>query len=162
MTKLSPHRIEARDRRTAAVHEAGHLVMARHFHVVSDEDAADLFSRARIWRSATMDSLSEKTWIGQCRGLGLRSLSQTQRRMFGIAGYVAETMWRDEWFDDDMDMTLSGYDCLSDTDKRACGPLGEPLERAARRVGKLFDRDTGKLWPDVLRVARQLIVASRP
>jgi hypothetical protein len=77
--------------------------------------------------------------------------------MFGIAGYVAEVMWRDEWFDDEMDMTLSGYACLSDTDKRACGPLGEPLERAARRVGKLFDRDTGKLWPDVLRVARQAV-----
>lgn len=158
--KLSPHRIEARDRRAAAVHEAGHLVMARHFHVVSDEDATYLFPRARIWRSATMDSLWEKTWLGECRGLDVRSLSEAQRRMFGIAGYVAEAMWRDEWFD--VDTLPLDYDDLSDTDKRACGPLGEPLERAARRVEKLFDRNTGKLWPEVLRVARQLIVESRP
>lgn len=108
------------------------------------------------------DSCFEKTWIGQCRGLDLRSLSETELRMFGIAGYVAEAIWRNEWLDGDMDMALSDYDCLSDSDKRACGPLGEPLERAARQVGKLFDRDSGKLWPDVLRVARQLILESRP
>lgn len=53
--KLSPHRIEARDRRAAAVHEAGHLVMARHFHIVSDEDATYLFPRARIRRKLLDD-----------------------------------------------------------------------------------------------------------
>lgn len=160
--KLSAHRIEARDRRAAAVHEAGHLVIARHFHAVSDEDVTYLFPRARIWRSATMESLWEKTWLGECRGFDFRSLSQTQRRMFGIAGYVAEAMWRDGWSDDDLDLLSYDYDDLSDTDKRACEPLGEPLERAARRVANLFDRYDGKLWPDVLRVSRQLIVESRP
>jgi hypothetical protein len=55
---LSPRRISARDRRRAAVHEAGHLVMARHLGIVN--------LGAEIHKIQPRD-IYEKEWIGSFR-----------------------------------------------------------------------------------------------
>jgi hypothetical protein len=58
MRRMSPARIEARDRRKVAIHEAGHAVIARHIGVHVEW--------AEIFRNPVAGE-GEKTWIGRIR-----------------------------------------------------------------------------------------------
>jgi hypothetical protein len=153
-------RLEARDRRMAAIHEAGHLTMARHVGL-----QAASASLERI-PDASISVLESKFWIGKTRYLPSeiigRKLSDRKRVMFAVAGAVAERCWIAEGFDEDL-----WYDpdsmSASDWAGSGCQP-GDPtpkLFKAIQATFSLFDRQTGRLWPDVRQEARRLIEGSR-
>lgn len=81
----------ARDRRLAAVHEAGHLVVARLFGV--DISSCRIFPN-RGWSAA--EPTYEKSWIGRIQFCSVKSSTVEQRRLIGIAGVVAECCWNNE------------------------------------------------------------------
>jgi hypothetical protein len=81
MHRMSPTRIEARDRRLSAIHEAGHAVIARHIGVHVEW--------AEISRNDPEDE-RERAWIGRCRFYRPRPVSRARRLMIGIAGAIAE------------------------------------------------------------------------
>jgi hypothetical protein len=133
--------VEARDRRLAAVHEAGHLVMARY---LGCRDAS-----ARIFPNEDADE-HQKRWTGQT-SYGARwfsRLSRIRRQMIAVAGVVAEETWRRQeidpvyWWDEDI---------MSPTDWAAAectpGQLDGSGARAIERATDLFSRDGGSLWP---------------
>jgi hypothetical protein len=76
---MTPERICVRDRRMAAVHEAGHIVTARAlgFEVLS------------AWIGKNEGEVVERTWIGDVRIAGLEKADDVSRRMVGVAGSVA-------------------------------------------------------------------------
>lgn len=79
MTMLG--RLEARERRLAALHEAGHAVLARELgmHGIS----------AEIWR-AREPGLDRPSWVGRMLFLDLpRRDDAAVRRLIGVAGLVA-------------------------------------------------------------------------
>ena len=94
------------------------------------------------------------------------------QRLIGVAGSVAEWCWNN-W--DDPDFGDDIYESMSDTDRAiGCGKRRRWLDldhstlreetawrNAVDRAHKLFNRANGKLWHDLLREARNLIVASR-
>jgi hypothetical protein len=82
---MRPIRISARDRRNAAMHEAGHIVVARLFSIE--------VAHAYIYISDEVsDILCDKTWLGHTvfNARDLRSANRRQRAMFGVAGAVAD------------------------------------------------------------------------
>jgi hypothetical protein len=78
---ICPKRIEARDRRLAAVHEAGHKVVAHHLGVPT--------RGARIWRRGA-PSLSGRSWGGQ---IGIAGALAAKLRQVAVAGAIAEAAW---------------------------------------------------------------------
>ena len=78
-------RLEARDRRLAAIHEAGHHIIARHrgIHVIDSwiERAGD----------PTRDT---SAWGGRCRWRNPSRVSKVTRCMIAVAGMVAEELWK--------------------------------------------------------------------
>jgi len=115
-------RARVRDRRMAAIHEAGHVVIARSFGILCEAELTPTF---------TTDPRAQKTWVGQTRyPLGsngkrlklkpgeqqgdLIEPTQQELRMVGVAGAVAEACWRDrkvyrdvatpeiDWYDPDV------------------------------------------------------------
>ena len=146
---LSHKQIQARERRLSAVHEAGHLVIARHLGVAA----------ASAWIAPNENAgPEEKTWLGQMRVIGLPA-RRLSRRMIGVAGHVAVWAW--------MRADARDYfpDGLSDSDWRITGDRadswGAALLSAASRVRTLLDPDGGPLWPDLIAESRRLIVESR-
>lgn len=160
-------RAEAIDRRMAAIHEAGHVVIARHLGIVAPS--------ASIFPTGTRNEW-EKQWVGKAsfyryviigkRKQRVEPAPERAQQMLGVAGAVAEFCWQGEsardieetecWHDPDV---MSG----TDWEGTGCAP-GEPtrqLFRAIDRVFSLFDRETGKLFPHVTREARRLIEESR-
>jgi hypothetical protein len=98
---VTKRRIEARDRRMAAIHEAGHVTMARHVGLETFPASLERIPDASI--SVPYD----KFWIGKTpyltpESIG-RELSDTKLAMFGVAGAVAERCWDAESFEDDED-----------------------------------------------------------
>lgn len=102
-------------------HEAGHLVILNAFGGIGS---------AHIWRNESGDP-TEKAWLGHVRMYAkpgeLRTIAKVPGRwriMFGMAGYVAESIYSGDTdpgglFDslaDDLD-----YDELSPTDRAAIG-----------------------------------------
>src|SRR3954454_2544992 len=77
---LSPARIEARDRRKTAAHEAGHLVIARYVGIPS--------AAAAIWRVREIN-IRQSAWIGQA-SCGMERASRKRRIMCGLAGAIGE------------------------------------------------------------------------
>jgi len=79
-------RLLARDRRTSAMHEAGHVTIARHFRVP-----------AFGWRyyDAARDPLESSNWGGaECFASWRYSmLTPGRRAMLAVAGLVAENAW---------------------------------------------------------------------
>jgi hypothetical protein len=142
-------RIAARDRRNAAVHEAGHIVVAR-------------WARAGVASAWIIqnDGLAadEKAWAGRVQIISVSDVNPHRRRMIGVAGAVAEHLWCDGWIED------FWPDGMSDSDWRlaGCGPdeYDDALWHAIHSVGRMFRAD-GPVWPAVLREARRLIVNSR-
>jgi hypothetical protein len=139
-------RIAARDRRSAAVHEAGHLVVARWA-------GAEITS---AWIAPNNSpAADEKTWGGGVQIVDRTVLDPHRRRMIGVAGLIAEHLWGGGWIDD---FWPEGNMSESDWHMAECEPdqPDEALWRAIDSVGRMFTVD-GPVWPVVLREARRLI-----
>lgn len=155
-TVLTPSQSSARERRHAAVHEAGHVVVARHLGLRILEAGI---------RKNDLQELDEKEWIGsvQCQ---MEGVAARKRRMVAVAGVVAEACWEGEeychgvyeFFDTNPEkMSPSDWDfsgCL-------CGKPSEQLFDAMKQVFELLNSGTGGLWNALLVEARRLIVQSR-
>jgi hypothetical protein len=152
LRKLSPARIEARDRRMAAIHEAGHAVIARHVGARS--------AQAHIERHSAADPF-EKTWTGQCRVAWIEhKVSPAHDAMISVAGAVAEHVW-----DGDGDFLRAEGEWAwheeaimspTDWDMAGCAP-GKPDAAFMRAVDKVIDLLTGPLKPELYATARRLI-----
>lgn len=149
--RLRKNRIIATDRRKAAVHEAGHAVVALHLGVQ--------VQGVHIRSKPTDDLLSEKSYVGQATYSEPPDVES--RRLIAVAGAVAEAVWEDRgptsgcWLDEMMDPYF-----MSSTDWAAagCAP-GYPdddLYLAAEKVETLL---SGVLWPKLTSLSRRLIEA---
>jgi hypothetical protein len=158
--RLRLRRIEARDRRMAAIHEAGHLTMARH---VGLHAASASLEKIQDASTSIMDT---RLWVGKTRylqsGIIGKPLSYRKMAMFAVAGAVAESCWQRESFDEEFwydDMAMS----VSDWAGCKCEP-GNPSPKLLKIIAEtysLFDYQTGQLWPVLLREAHRLIKSSR-
>jgi hypothetical protein len=150
----SAARMQAWERRTAAIHEAGHYVVAL---AVGSRCVS-----ARIERNK-VSSPDERTWIGSAESFPFGQRQARQRRMIACAGSVAEFIYNNEgdppdpdcWFDPEA-MSASDWH-LTDC---APGCPDDSLLAAIRRVGVMLDID-GPKWPKLMLVARRLIIDSR-
>jgi len=146
---MTPVRFEAFDRRRTALHEAGHVVMGR---AIGIRDIC-----AVIWRNPK-PTPDEKLWFGttMCQ---TRRISAASLRLFGVAGVAAET-FSERLSAEDIDFYEPA--CMSASDWAACncepGVPDAALFEAADEAVNLLG---GRLWPDLLRYARKLIVSSR-
>ena len=149
---LSLKRIMARDRRLAAIHEAGHVTSARHLGV--------LVTSAWLEKNSDSDPLSEKQWTGHSAvSFGPSRRTNT---MVAVAGAAAEQCWQrqpfegDAWYDPD-------FMSASDWAITGCTP-GEPsleLFEVVEDMFSLFEPRTGRLWPELIKEARSLMVRAR-
>lgn len=154
-------RISARDRRGAAIHEAGHVTIGRHIGLVG--------LSARIERNLDGDKFN-KLWIGRTRYLPPsaigRNLPQKKQALVAVAGSVAEFCWEGVNFADTLtDYVWEDPNTMSDTDWAGCGcDPGNPTRQALRAIETVFsllDRQVGPLWPPLLSEARSLIKEAR-
>jgi hypothetical protein len=153
---LSQARIQARDRRRAAMHEAGHFAIAVHLglHDVS----------AWIHQTGIEDVMQGKSWVGhtQYPSGGFTLMSAQRRRMIGVAGFVAEEAWDSRHdFDPCWEDLLWDPAAMSTSDwaTAGCDP-GNPNQdalRAVDAVAALFHPGVGALWAPLLSVARLMI-----
>jgi hypothetical protein len=154
----NPLRTAARDRRLAAIHEAGHVTVARWRGVNAS---------AYLFPTETSDPF-EKAWVGQARiGVKPKTTAQTVR-LIAAAGTVAEECWHyrnapgefeDPWF---WEEHFQDPNVMSATDwQMARTEPGDPDAKFMRAVETVHAAFTRELWPDVLRTARELIINSR-
>jgi hypothetical protein len=151
----SHSRIQAYDRRQAAIHEAAHEVVAEHYGI----------RPSRSWIGPSPGNLiSEKTWIGQnCFDWEqLFVLRPKHRAMIGIAGAIAENAWlsrRDPNAGRALEDLLDSCDSMSPTDWSftGCEP-GNATGRLVRYAYELEDLLRHRLWGSLLSTARHLIV----
>jgi hypothetical protein len=146
---MNPKRTLARDRRMAAVHEAGHVVIARRLglEIVS------------AWIVPNDGEPDERTWAGRVQIRRPHEADEVSRRMVGVAGPVAEYLWRGGWIEDYFpDEAMSE----SDWHLAGCEPdkPDDALMDAIGEVGQMFARG-GSGWQDLIAESRRLIVASR-
>jgi len=146
---LNERQIDAMDRRLAAIHEAGHVIVAMHFGLLS----------GYAWitpNEARSDEI--RFWIGSARFPGAICLNEMERPMLACAGAVAEACWKRGCVDS---IYWGEPDFMSPPDWRLAGcQPGEPdplCERAIQHLEPLLSED-GILWSSLLRVARRLIV----
>lgn len=148
-------RTKAAGRRTAAVHEAGHAIVARHLG----------FSVTAVIRPTDAKDQFDRSWSGQTRSNGpTPNITERQRRMIAIAGHIAEQLWneaRGRTVDIEGDFKKPPYP-LSDSDRQSAGfdwpqPWPEDYWRDIRDTIALMR----PLWPEIAAEARSLIVASR-
>jgi len=171
MTRLSPHRWEARVRRRTAVHEAGHYVVARHLGVRS--------GAAWIFRApGDADLASRRSWAGKFSAprQEMNRLSARRLTMTAVAGIVAEHAWdsrrqQEEW-GECCGPCVSDWelDTISESDRDLAYLNPDRWDRRAERcvddVWELLRPDGGPLWRAILDTARALIrhgaVEARP
>lgn len=86
---MTVQEIEHTDRRRSAIHECGHIIVARHY---------GLQASATIWRHYPDNPIEERFWCGSTRYQ--RPLTSRHSRRIAIAGVVAELMdglYDEEW-----------------------------------------------------------------
>ncbi|WP_332699807.1 hypothetical protein [Bosea sp. (in: a-proteobacteria)] len=135
----------------AAVHEAGHAVIAMHLGV----DVLD----ADVRPTHTHDLYSKKSYVG--RATYDRPSNADQHRLIAVAGMVAEHVWKargpacEHWWD-----TVSDPACMSDTDwaGTGCEP-GEPDDALIEAVETVLPLLAGELQPKLTELSRRLIEA---
>jgi hypothetical protein len=151
---MSPKRKEALDRRDAAVHEAGHLVVARKFQ---QEDGVWNPAMAACIFRVDGTTPAGRTWNGDFNFFPF-SMPPAQKAMVGVAGIVAVTQWRRQCLSD---INWKEPDTLSPRDWDFCGcEPGKPqidLRETAVKVAALVERETGPLWSELCVEARHLI-----
>jgi hypothetical protein len=155
-------RFIAHERRMAAIHEAGHLVISQMFGFPCN---------AWIWPH---DVPGEKTWLGQTKSgprfivrrgaTSSRVPTKAQKRMIAVAGAIAEDCWLSS-ISGELEIDWWDPNAMSETDWRLSGcPAGEPstrLFKAADKVTTLLRPDGGRLWQPLILSARDLLVGSR-
>jgi hypothetical protein len=151
-------RFSARDRRLAAIHEAGHLVIGRHLGL----------SSISSWLEKVPNTeFDEKLWIGHTKYMRPSPpLGKTQMTMFSVAGSVAKCCWNNDAFCDTIDNDRwCAAEVMSQSDWDGCGCTpGHPTKQMPRIIERpfaLLKRKDGPLWPPLLSEARQLIEGSR-
>jgi hypothetical protein len=149
MMQMSPK--EAYDQKKAAVHEAGHLVVAR--HVFANHFWSHHGLKARIFREGT------RTWNGHFTFPPF-DLPALDRAMIGVAGVIAVTRWRGTSVQD-LDWENPSTMSRMDWSMSGCDP-GKPsqdLRDAVHRVAELLTPGTPS-WEELQTEARRLIEAS--
>jgi len=151
-----PARKIARDRLCAALHEAGHVVVARYVGVTVGK--AYIYPVPEIWD----DRLSQKTWLGDTKMYpDFDNPSPQQLAMVGVAGAVAQLCWRREApVDEQWQPLMSGTDwgiCFCKSGKETLEEL--QLQEAVSAVYVLLKRKSGRLWRQLYEQARRLEVA---
>jgi len=153
-------RTMARDRRRAAIHEAGHVTMARHL------GARVAFARLEKTFAGTPEhNLPEHNlWIGHTRFYFDKILSGRKKAMIAVAGTVSEHCWERCSFEYVFDI-WDDPDVMSPSDWAGTGCT--PGELPPRLLGiiehtfSLFNPETGILWPELIKEARRLIIKDR-
>jgi hypothetical protein len=147
--------IAALDRRTAALHEAGHFVLAQWAGVRE--------IGAWIAPINVADPMKRKTWIGQCvyTPRQFDAISVRRQMMVAVAGAFAEQVWGERFTGDYIEVGDSLWDAnfMSDSDwdmTGGCGPdyLPNKLVQAAESVVESL---RGPLWQPLLVASRTLI-----
>ena len=159
----------ATERRLAAIHEAGHVVIARSFGMVC---------QGEIYPTHTSDLARERTWTGrifrQMSGKRRGRLivpTKKQLRMIAVAGAIASTYWQNrkivrreprlDWWDSIWWSEMYKTDWqLAECPARVRNP-DKKLCAAAKEVAALLKPVGGQLWPSLLLIARELIEDSR-
>jgi hypothetical protein len=155
--RMSPARIEARDRRLAAIHEAAHMVMARHVGV----------SGVEAWIVRTPNAgPDEKTWIGQMQFYPSKRIALRDRIMIGVAGMAATMLIDDPTIEisrTTISEILSDPNAMSQSDWRLAGLTFDGLLTTSevRAVTDTFRLLRDKLWQELLAESRQLVLACR-
>ncbi len=155
----SPAWLQAYDRRRAAIHEAGHAVMAAHL---------GYGAQAWIYRNETGGGLAEKTWLGHVTMRNVPdACDHPHARMIAVSGMVAETLWKDGHVEDyagpyGLEAYLLDRDSMSESDWRLsnCSP-GDPddeLFTLTADVARLFMAD---LWSSLTSASRTLMRDAR-
>ena len=150
-------RIDARDRRLAAIHEAGHHVIARYHGMDEVESWIERVGDPTVYNNA---------WVGRTRWLRPSDESSRRDAMIALAGMVAENQWRGindpDRIGDIYDL-LDDPDCMSETDWCTAGmDHGARLtETQMQDIESVIDLLSGPLWSKLLRQARRLITESR-
>ena len=156
-TKRINLKLEARDRRLAAIHEAAHHVIARHRGMHEVES----------WIERVGDTtVHETSWVGHCRWRNPSQGSSRRDTMIGVAGMVAENLWKagnnPDRMDDIYDL-LDDPNCMSKSDWRNGGlDCGAGLtETQQHEIESVIDLLCGPLRSELLAQARNLIIESR-
>jgi hypothetical protein len=145
-------RWQARDRRIAAIHEAGHTVVAWRESVVVEP---------RIWpRPADEDSAGKMLWLGEIEyAPRVPTPRNMPRARIGVAGVCAEERWLSDHPDGGrIDITSPLNRMSADDWLTAVCPSHQAdwrVWRAITQVRALFRQP--EVWGDVLAVARDLI-----
>lgn len=150
-----PARIKAYDRRLAAIHEAGHAVIAVSLGYTAD---------AWIYPNETAEPMVEKTWLGHVTVHDRpRSCDHPHNRMVAVAGMVAETLWKNGHDEDyaapyGWEDYLFDEDCMSFSDwwNADCEP-GQPDEDLFDIVAEVARLLMGDNWPSLLRMSRVMM-----
>ena len=156
MTQRQLRRIEAKDRRRASIHEAGHFIVASSLGLKEVE--------AWITPTGATPSIDEAVWVGQCGFRAARRLSALGHMKIAVAGFVAEQCWlsRNEadafpicWDDSLWDgWAMSPADCAMA--RHAPGEPSSKLVRACEAVEAAL-MPGGQFWPALLSSSRQLM-----
>jgi hypothetical protein len=159
MKNISPQaELSALERRIAAIHEAGHVVVGHHLGC----ELVGCHITARIIRNENAHLFErERTWWGCANFSAVNRLDSLQRRTIACAGFAAERCWRGDNLDPDLwknpsvmsQMDWAMAECEPGKADRLC-------VIAINRLGPLLSMG-GPLWDDLLRQARQLIIDSR-
>ena len=151
---LNLKRMEARDRRLAAIHEAGHHVML-HYRGVHEVDS---------WIERVGDPTRyEKSWVGHCEWRDPCPGSSPNDIMIGVAGMIAVNLWNAGNDLDRMDYIYDSLDdpyCMSESDWRVAGlKCGAGFTDTQReKIEAVIDLLSGLLWSELLAQARTLII----
>jgi len=158
--KVPWHKINAYDRRNAALHEAGHCVAAWH---------RGIHAEALIKPDAERGPL-DKTWTGRTlfkKPVEWRQLGDAHRLHIAVAGEIAVMRGSNDSYGASVDYVLDPTtwgepEIMSPSDWQMSGYSADTVDRrfmrAVERVYSLFDSD----WPTVCRAARMLIERARP
>jgi hypothetical protein len=154
---ISLKRLEALDRRLAAIHEAAHHVTAVHRGMHEVESWIE-----RVGDPTRYDT----SWVGHCRWRTPTRGSRRGDTMIGVAGMLAENLWKagnDRDRMDDIYDLLDDPNCMSESDWCNAGLDRDAVltETQWHTIEAVIDLLCGPLRSELLAQARKLIVESR-
>jgi hypothetical protein len=145
-SELPPKVMSASERRDlwrTAIHEAGHVYMARKFknqHV-----------RAVICRNPA-GGRHQHFWTGQCRWVSIKRPAEKHKKLIGVAGFAAECVWEsmqpEAYFD--LSSALLDGDVMSASDWASSGC--QPNTHSPK-LFDLVEKAIDMLWEDWAAVA---------